>query len=125
MFKNYCRRRSLKKIMGAKYSFKVRAFLKIYTLSSALWLVVDMVLDGRQTLKYQEFSPYFNLDHEANRNISDRIMIFCNKSKEMQFDRSKLTNPERNLHDGWTKRCRTNNFKFFHVCPVHSWYKTG
>ena len=90
----------------------LKKILQLFTLGSALWLVGDMVLDGMQTSKYYHFSPYLNPNHEANLNMSERMLTFCTTFEEIKYNQTMLTKPENDLHDEWRERCQTGDFNF-------------
>ena len=83
---------------------------RIFVLGSAFWLIVDMGLDTNQTDKYYRYSPQLNSDHEANSNLTHRILKFCGDLRQINFTFDELTDPQKNLHDEWIERCRTTNF---------------
>ena len=74
-----------------------------------------MVLDTNQTEKYYHLSPQLNSDHEANSNITTRILNFCGDLSKINFfdsDFAELNDTQKNLHGEWTERCGTSNFSF-------------
>jgi hypothetical protein len=83
---------------------------RIFVLGSAFWLIVDMGLDTNQTEKYYRHSPQLNSDHEANSNLTQRILKFCGDLGQISLSNSVMTDPQKNLHDEWIERCRTANF---------------
>ena len=96
-----------------------KSILKLFALVKALLLIGDTFLDVRQTTKYYEFSPYWNPDHEAHLNLSDRMSMFCTTFMKLEFDQSvdiltesELTESQRNLYMSWRDECQTNDFKF-------------
>ena len=99
-----------------------KSILKLFALVKALLLIGDTFLDVRQTTKYYEFSPYWNPDHEAHLNLSDRMSMFCTTFMKIEFDQSvdiftqsELTESQRNLYMSWRDKCQTNDFKFGYV----------
>ena len=85
---------------------------RIFVLGSAFWLIADMGLDTNQTEKYYRHSPQLNSDHEANSNLTQRILKFCGDLGQMNLTNSDLTDPQKNLHDEWIERCQKTNFSF-------------
>ena len=83
---------------------------RIFVLGSAFWLIVDMGLDTNQTEKYYRHSPQLNSDHEANLNLTQRILKFCGDLGQINLNNFVMTDPQKNLHDEWIERCRTTNF---------------
>ena len=74
-----------------------------------------MILDTIQTEKYYRLSPQLNADHEANSNITTRILNFCGDLGQIKFtdsDFAELTVPQKDLYDEWIERCQTTNFSF-------------
>ena len=74
-----------------------------------------MGLDTNQTEKYYRHSPQLNSDHEANSNLTQRILKFCGDLGQINFtdsDFTKLTVPQKDLYDQWIERCQTANFSF-------------
>ena len=93
-------------------SLKDSCPFRIFVLGSALLLIVDMGLDTNQTEKYYRLSPELNSDHEANSNLTQRILKFCGDLEQINLTDSELTDPQKNLHDEWIERCQTTNFSF-------------
>ena len=90
----------------------LKPILKFVALVSAIWMIGDMVLDGITTSKYYELSPYFNPNHEANLNMSTRVMTFCSELDKVEFDQSMLNETQRNFHDEWKERCKNKDVDF-------------
>ena len=80
---------------------------RIFVLGSAFWLIGDMILDTIQTEKYYRLSPQINADHEANSNLTQRILKFCGDLGQINLNNSVMTDPQKNLHDEWIERCQT------------------
>ena len=61
---------------------------RIIVLITACWLIIDIILDGIQAPKYWKLSPYLNKNHEANLNLTMRIVQLCKKLEKTQFIQS-------------------------------------
>ena len=78
-------------------------------LVSSLWMVGDLVLDVRQTSTYYHLSPFLNPNHEANLNMSIRLLTFCTELEKVEFDKSRLNETQKNFHDEWKEKCQNND----------------
>ena len=85
---------------------------RVLVLGTACWLIIDIILDGIQAPKYWKLSPCLNVYHEANLNLTDRILQFCAKIECLQFNKSKLNNRQTVLYDEWMENCKDSDFNF-------------
>ena len=88
---------------------KLTPILNTITLVSAFWMIGDVVLDVRQTSKYYHLSPFLNPNHEANLNMSIRLLTFCTELEKVEFDKSRLNETQKNFHDEWKEKCQNND----------------
>lgn len=79
---------------------------------SAFWLIFDIFLDGVQVKKYHHFSPYLNIEHEANLDLKERMLDFCLILEKSDFNQTLLEKEQNKLHAEWTYRCKQSDFNF-------------
>ena len=92
-------------------SWLKKAF-RFIRLGLAFWLIGDTVLDGIQAPKYYHLSPYLNHEHEANSNLTDRILHFCEKLDWNGWNDSRLDTKQKMFTSEWTNRCKESDFNF-------------
>ena len=85
---------------------------RVVVLGTAFWLIVDIILDGIQAPKYWKLSPCLNVYHEANLNLTGRMLQFCTKIECLQFNKSKLNNRQIVLYEEWMEKCKKSDFNF-------------
>ena len=85
-------------------------FYRIFRLVSALWLVIDIILHIILTEQYFILSPSLYNYHEANGNLSERILDFCSSLNQAEFNQSLMNQKQKDLHDDWIEKCEKNNF---------------
>ena len=85
-------------------------FPRIFALTTAIWLIADMILDGFQSKKYIQYSPSLYPSHEANTELHDRMSQFCWQLKELDFNISDLNYWQNYIFLEWTGRCE--NYRF-------------
>ena len=85
-------------------------FYRIFRLFSALWLILDIILHIILTEQYFILSPSLYNYHEANTNLSERILKFCTNLNQAEFNQSLMNQKQKDLHDDWIEKCEKNNF---------------
>ena len=83
---------------------------RIIVLITACWLIIDVILDGIQAPIYWKLSPYLNKNHEANQNLTKRIVEFCKKLEKTQFIQSIFNESQIHFYSKWSEKCKHSDF---------------
>ena len=83
---------------------------RIIVLITACWLIIDIILDGIQAPKYWKLSPYLNKNHEANLNLTKRIVQLCKKLEKTQFIQSIFNEKQIHFYAKWSEKCKHSDF---------------
>ena len=83
---------------------------RIIVLITACWLIIDMILDGIQAPIYWKLSPYLNKNHEANMNLTKRIVELCKRLEKTQFIQSIFNEKQIHFYAKWSEKCKHSDF---------------